>query len=59
VDDALNASLKFEPIFDHRSLRSVARPCFAKNRMRYPANQVNVSSGVPWRYELICCWNVL
>jgi hypothetical protein len=35
-----------------------ARPCAAKNRMRKPENQVNTSSGVPWRYELIWSWNV-
>ncbi len=37
---------------------SVARPCSAKNRIRKPENQVNTSSGVPWRYELIWSWNV-
>ena len=40
------------------SLMSVARPCAAKNRMRKPANQVNVSSGVAWRYALIVSWNL-
>src|SRR4029079_11695317 len=37
---------------------SVARPCAAKNRIRKPENQVQSSSGVPCRYELIWSWNV-
>ena len=37
---------------------SVARPWFAKNFMRKPANQVNASSGVAWRYALIVSWNL-
>jgi len=40
------------------SSTGVARPCAAKKRMRWPENQVKVSSGVPWRYELIWSWNV-
>ncbi len=37
---------------------SVASCWAAKNRIRKPENQVNTSSGVPWRYELIWSWNV-
>jgi hypothetical protein len=43
------ASGKFPPIFCHTSSIGVASFFDAKNCMRYPANHVNTSSGVPWR----------
>ena len=50
VEPTLKASPYIGSILAHRSLMSVARPCSAKNRIRNPENQVQTSSGVPWRY---------
>ena len=36
----------------------VASPLSAKNRMRWPENQVKTSCGVPCRYDVIWFWNV-
>src|SRR5258708_39391163 len=58
VTDPANPAVKFDLTWAHASSIGVAKPWSAKKRIRWPENQVNTSSGVPWRYELIWFWKV-